>query len=128
MVGRGTSQAEVARRFGVTREAVRQWVAAWRKGGRSALAARPRRQRAWVPLTRVAQTNSIYIETMIGSGRHQPVILEPGEILLFDAYHLEHGSIANRTETTRVSCDLRFVPVDKARAQAMGLYPSGHIF
>ena len=50
------------------------------------------------------------------------------EILLFDAYHLEHGSIANRTETTRVSCDLRFVPVDKARAQAMGLYPSGHIF
>jgi hypothetical protein len=83
---------------------------------------------AWVPLTRVAQTNSIYIETMIGSGRHRPVTLEPGEILVFDAYHLEHGSIANRTETTRVSCDLRFVPVDKARAQAMGLYPSGHIF
>jgi transposase len=55
MVARGTSQAEVARRLGVTREAVRQWVAAWRAGGRSGLAARPRRRRALVPLTRVAK-------------------------------------------------------------------------
>jgi transposase len=55
MVGRGTSQAEVARQLGVTREAVRQWVGAWRAGGRSALAARPRRQRARVPLVRVAK-------------------------------------------------------------------------
>ncbi|HLK36064.1 MAG TPA: helix-turn-helix domain-containing protein [Polyangiaceae bacterium] len=55
MVGRGASQAEVARRLGVTREAVRQWVTAWREGGRTALAARPRRKRARVPLTRVAR-------------------------------------------------------------------------
>ena len=55
MVQRGASQAEVARRLGVTREAVRQWVTAWKEGGRVALAARPRRKRARVPLTRVAR-------------------------------------------------------------------------
>jgi hypothetical protein len=83
---------------------------------------------AWVPLTRVAGTNSIYIETEIGSGRHQPVSLEPGEILLFDAYHLEHGSFANKTDITRVSLDLRFVPVNREFALSKGLYPADHVF
>ncbi len=50
----GASQADVARRLGVTREAVRQWVAAWRGGGRPALAARPRRRGSKVSLLRVA--------------------------------------------------------------------------
>jgi transposase len=54
MVSRGTSQAEVARRLGVTREAVRQWVAAWKSGGRAALAPRPRGKQGRVALTRVA--------------------------------------------------------------------------
>jgi transposase len=54
MVARGTSQAEVARRLGVTREAVRQWVAAWNVGGRAALAPRPRGKQGRVALARVA--------------------------------------------------------------------------
>jgi transposase len=53
MVARGTSQAEVARRLGVTREAVRQWVAAWNVGGRAALAPRPRGKHGRVALVRV---------------------------------------------------------------------------
>jgi transposase len=54
MVSRGASQAEVARRLGVTREAVRQWVAAWNSGGRAALAPRPRGKQGRVALARVS--------------------------------------------------------------------------
>jgi transposase len=54
MVSRGASQAEVARRFGVSREAVRQWVDAWKAGGRAALAPRPRGKQGRVPLARVS--------------------------------------------------------------------------
>ncbi len=37
----GSSQAKVARHFGVSREAVRKWWNAWRRGGQDALTARP---------------------------------------------------------------------------------------
>jgi transposase len=53
MIARGISQAEVARRLGVTREAVRQWVAAWNAGGRAALAPRARGKQGRVALARV---------------------------------------------------------------------------
>jgi transposase len=55
MFRRGASQAEVARRLGVTREAVRQWVEAWRTGGPAALAARPRRRRRRAELARIEE-------------------------------------------------------------------------
>jgi transposase len=55
MVARGASQAEVARQLDVTREAVRQWVDAWRAGGPAALAPRPRRRRRRVELERIAR-------------------------------------------------------------------------
>ena len=42
MIVRGATQAEVARRLDVTREAVRQWFDAWTRGGPAAIAARPR--------------------------------------------------------------------------------------
>jgi transposase len=53
MIARGASQAEVARRLAVTREAVRQWVDAWRTGGPAALAPRPRIRRPRVEFSRV---------------------------------------------------------------------------
>jgi len=55
MVGQGVTQAEVARQLSVSREAVRQWVHAFRGGGPTALASRPRSKRGRVPLTEVAQ-------------------------------------------------------------------------
>jgi len=55
MVAQGTSQAEVARQLCVSREAVRQWVHAYRGGGATALASRPRRKRGRVPLAEVAE-------------------------------------------------------------------------
>lgn len=54
MFRRGVSQAEVARRLSVTREAVRQWVEAWRTGGPAALAARPRVRRRRVDIARIS--------------------------------------------------------------------------
>ena len=54
MFRRGVSQAEVARRLGVTREAVRQWVEAWRTGGPAALAPRPRIRPRRVDLARIS--------------------------------------------------------------------------
>jgi hypothetical protein len=83
---------------------------------------------AWCPLTPAFESNSIFVETCVGSDRYHPVRLEPGEILLFDAYHRRHGSVRNLTDRTRVSFDLRFVPIDKALASEMGLYPLGHGF
>jgi transposase len=56
LIAQGTSQAEVARQLGVTREAVRQWVGAWRNGGPAALASRPRQTRGRVPLSSLAET------------------------------------------------------------------------
>jgi transposase len=50
----GASQSEVARRLGVTREAVRQWVEAWRTGGPAALAPRSRLRKRRVELMRIA--------------------------------------------------------------------------
>jgi transposase len=55
MVAEGASQAEVARQLSVSREAVRQWVHAYRGGGTTALASRPRRKRGRVPLQDVAE-------------------------------------------------------------------------
>src|ERR1700692_3549902 len=55
MLAQGASQAEVARRLSVSREAVRQWVHAYRGGGPPALASRPRRKRGRVPLPDVEE-------------------------------------------------------------------------
>jgi transposase len=53
MVSQGASQAEVARQLRVSREAVRQWVHAYRSGGPAALASRPRRKKGRVALADV---------------------------------------------------------------------------
>ena len=76
----------------------------------------------WIPLTRVYGNNSIYIEQTMDSGNYQPVTLNPGEILVFDAYNLTHGSNPNTTKSSRVSLDIRFVPKDITIAQNLGIY------
>jgi len=56
LVAQGASQAEVARQLEVSREAVRQWVHAYRAGGPAGLASRPRRKEGRVPLEDVERT------------------------------------------------------------------------
>jgi transposase len=55
MVTQGASQAEVARQLDVSREAVRQWVLAYRAGGPAGLAPRPRRKEGRVPIAEVGR-------------------------------------------------------------------------
>lgn len=76
----------------------------------------------WLPLTPVGGNNSIYIETEFDSEVFRPIELQPGELLIFDAYHLRHGSYGNDTNQTRVSFDFRFRPANRDRARALGLY------
>jgi hypothetical protein len=73
----------------------------------------------WVPLTAVDGANSLWVESAVGAGDHAPVSLRPGEVLLFDAFHLEHGSVANSTESSRVSFDFRFIPDEPDRLAAL---------
>lgn len=77
---------------------------------------------AWIPLTKVSGNNSIHIETRVGAGDFRPVNLEPGELLLFDAFHLSHGSLPNDTDCSRVSFEIRFVPRDVSIGRKLGLY------
>ncbi|MEU5185446.1 helix-turn-helix domain-containing protein [Streptomyces longwoodensis] len=44
----GVRQARVARLLGVSRQAVGQWHAVWREGGRESLVARPNRSRSYL--------------------------------------------------------------------------------
>jgi hypothetical protein len=82
----------------------------------------PQSLNLWIPLTRVWGSNSIHIEETVDSGIYRTVALQPGEILVFDAYHLMHGSFPNSTPSSRVSLDIRFVPKDVSIARELGLY------
>jgi hypothetical protein len=75
----------------------------------------------WVPLTTVGGANSLYVESSPGSGDHRPLELTPGQIVIFDAFHLEHGSYPNRTESTRVSFDFRFMPNAPDQVRELGI-------
>jgi hypothetical protein len=76
---------------------------------------------AWVPLTGVSGNNSIFIESEPGAADYRPWSMKPGEILVFDAFHLMHGSRCNDTNTTRVSFDFRFTPRNPERIYELGI-------
>jgi hypothetical protein len=61
----------------------------------------------WVPLTPVAGSNSLWVESAEDRRDFRPVELRYGQALVFDAVRLTHGSQRNRTRSTRVSFDFR---------------------
>jgi hypothetical protein len=63
----------------------------------------------FLPFTDVFDTNSLWCEVDYGSKIHEPVNLRYGEALIWDGGYLEHGTVRNETELTRVSCDFRFI-------------------
>ncbi len=97
-------------------------VSAFHRDGDPKFGVTPGVINGWVPLTAVGGDNSIYIETELGSEDYQPVTLRPGQILIFDAYHLKHGSYGNTTKTTRISFDFRFLPRNPDRARELNIY------
>jgi hypothetical protein len=62
----------------------------------------------WMPFTDVDDTAALWLESFYGRGDYAPVPLRYGEVLIFDGGYLGHGSVPNRTPTTRVSLDMRF--------------------
>lgn len=63
----------------------------------------------YLPFTDVADGATLYCETDYGSEDFQAINLCYGQALLWDGGMLKHGTLANDTGNTRVSCDFRFV-------------------
>lgn len=72
---------------------------------------RPGEINFWVPFTRAWGSNSVWIEQELGSADYQPMELEPGELLVFDAVQWRHGNKVNTSGATRVSFDFRCIPL-----------------
>lgn len=64
----------------------------------------------YLPFTDVCDSNTLWCETDYGRGDYQPLNLRYSQALLWDGGHLMHGTVANKTGSTRVSCDFRFQP------------------
>jgi ectoine hydroxylase-related dioxygenase (phytanoyl-CoA dioxygenase family) len=62
----------------------------------------------WVPLTDAVGTAAIEFETPAG---FKSVDTKVGDVLIFDGANLRHGNQLNTTGQTRVSFDLRIIPM-----------------
>lgn len=71
----------------------------------------------WVPITRVFDGCSLWVESAPGLGDFQPIVAEYGELIRFYGNQCLHFTKDNTTDTTRVSFDFRVVRVsDFARS------------
>lgn len=73
-------------------------------------------------MTRVYGNNSLQVESGVDREDYRAVELVPGDVLIFDAFHLRHGSYPNDTPVSRVSLDIRFGLADRSAALEMGVY------
>ena len=74
----------------------------------------------WMPFTDVDDGTALWLESDYGRGDFAPVPVRYGEVLIFDGGYLGHGSVANRTDRTRVSLDMRF-SLKRATTRAEGV-------
>ena len=61
----------------------------------------------WIPFTDVSDSATLWIESDYGLADYAPLALRYGQVLVFDGGYLGHGSVANETDVTRISLDLR---------------------
>lgn len=73
----------------------------------------------WLPVTKAFDTNTMWVESAPCSGDYQPVNLQPGQFLQFDATVLRHGNLYNTTGRTRVSFDFRVIPLKNYRPRGL---------
>lgn len=64
----------------------------------------------WLPLTPVWGSNTLWTETEPGKGDFHPMELDYGQMQRFYGNKCEHYTLANDTDSTRVSLDFRVVP------------------
>ena len=62
----------------------------------------------YLPFTNVFEGATLWCEVDYGTEKYEPLNLEYGQALLWDGGCLKHGTYANDTTNTRVSCDFRF--------------------
>jgi hypothetical protein len=79
----------------------------------------------WVPFTSAWGTNSVWIESDLGSEDYQAMELKPGEALIFDSVNWSHGNKINETGSTRVSFDFRCIPLANYKASEMRTVDAG---
>ena len=75
----------------------------------------------WMPFTDVDDGTALWLESDYGRGDFAPVPVRYGEVLIFDGGYLGHGSVANRTDRTRVSLDMRFSLICRRRPRAWAM-------
>lgn len=64
----------------------------------------------FLPFIDCYDTNTLWCESNYGLKDYRPLNILNGTALLFDGGYLEHGTIFNSTNRTRVSLDFRFAP------------------
>ena len=75
----------------------------------------------WLPLTPTFGSNTLWAELSPGGGDFRPIALGgAGEALLFYGNQCQHYTMANDTQSTRVSLDFRVIPRSLYRA----VYPN----
>jgi hypothetical protein len=79
----------------------------------------------WLPLTKAFDSNGLWLESAPGAADYEPINLEPGQYLEFDAIHLGHGNMPNETGLTRVSFDFRVIPRRQYRSTGLATVTSG---
>lgn len=73
----------------------------------------------WLPLTHAEGTRSIYIESEPGKGDYTAQDVAYGEYLMFEGGKLAHGNEVNTTGQTRISIDMRVIPLSKYQPSDM---------
>ena len=69
---------------------------------------RPDQINFWMPFTNVQESATLWLESDYGKADYQPLPLRYGQVLIFDGGYLGHGSVANVSDVTRISLDMRF--------------------
>ncbi|MFA0547691.1 hypothetical protein [Vibrio splendidus] len=62
----------------------------------------------WFPLVDTSDSTCLWVETEYGKKDYRPVPVRYGEALIFDGSCLNHGTVANESDMSRVSFDFRF--------------------
>ena len=69
---------------------------------------RPDQINFWMPFTNVQDSATLWLESDYGKADYRPVPVRYGQVLIFDGGYLGHGSVANVSNMTRISLDMRF--------------------
>ena len=81
-------------------------VSAWHRD--ADITRRPDQINVWLPFTDTFAGNTLWLESDYGLRDFHPVNVSYGNALVFDGGALEHGTVENDTDSTRVSLDFRF--------------------